>query len=141
MLNNTLSCKTVSCPYSIVVSVSLCLFFSLSLPPSPTLTLTRAVTDKFAERSRHHTLAESRLDALQGYTPVCSGSCSNWTVGKNPFSHRVISMRAIWHFEQDPHKSTHTHTHHNTHTHAQHPHNEDLLTDESLNMPCCFETH
>lgn len=63
----------------------------LSHPPHPSNTLrhtdwethsfsdTHAVADKFAQRSRHHTLAESRLVALWGYTPVCSGSWSNWT--------------------------------------------------------------
>ena len=39
---------------------------------------THAVIDKFARQSRHHILAESRLDALWGYTPVCSGSCADW---------------------------------------------------------------
>lgn len=44
--------------------------------------LTRAV--KLTSWWRHHTLVESLLDALQGYTPVCSGSNSKWATAHFP---------------------------------------------------------
>lgn len=69
---------------------------------------THAVTDKF----RGTTPWRSRALMHYEVTP-----CLLWlmfqldAVGKNPFSHRVISMRAIWHFEQHPPHHTHTASH------------------------------